>query len=210
MRRSRFGRSSREVSAPFTRIVPSRSRRRTSGGSSARCCGSTSSVRCWGTWSQNVLVSSGVITMKVMRSTRTTSTSGVTFIWGTTSSPRTAGPFVAIASAPGGGLVMVALSDEERDAGEADPLRAGADAADRPEGEALVGADGEASLRVGDVRGLENREGAVGVVALAVDPDGAAGRDRHLERVLARGGDRIGVRDARQVHRDGVLEPWRP
>src|SRR5262249_57188404 len=131
--------------------------------------------------------------------------SGVTSIGGTTSSPGTAEPFIAIASAPGGRLVMVALADEERDAGEADPLRTGAHAADRSEGEAFVAADGEASLRVGDVRRLQDREGAVRVVALAVDPDIAAGSDRHLERVLARRGDRIGVCNARQVHRHVVL-----
>ena len=44
--------------------------------------GSAAAWSCFGSWSQNCFESSGVTTMKMMSSTSTTSTSGVTFICG--------------------------------------------------------------------------------------------------------------------------------
>src|SRR5215468_12382088 len=86
MRFRRSDSSSNPITAPFTWRERSGPTRRTRGGigSSGSCSGGISSFSCFGRCTQKFLLSSGVTTMKMMRSTSTTSTSGVTFIAGST------------------------------------------------------------------------------------------------------------------------------
>src|SRR5215472_7097347 len=86
IRFSRSDSSSNPITAPFTWRERSGPTRSTSGGagSSCSCSGWISSFSCFGRCTQKSLLSSGVTTMKMIRSTRTTSTSGVTFIAGST------------------------------------------------------------------------------------------------------------------------------
>ena len=154
--------------------------------------------------------------MKMISRTSTTSTSGVTFIWGTTAGSSRSLAVIAMpypAVSPDwlvvGVVVAMLLADHERHAGEAHLLGAGEELPHVAIRQVLVGPEDQPAKRIGGVRAAEALDGAVEIVALVVDEVLAAVRHGDLEGVRHGGDVGIGVEDPGQVDLHVLLEPGR-